>query len=76
MARGGKPPPQAPGPQAVLLRSLLRETRNVEDELEPGDLLLSFPVPEGANVLDWTNHRELRWAAYDFVREKLKSASS
>lgn len=73
MARGGKPPPQAPGPQAVLLRSLLRESRNVEDELEPGDLLLSFPVPEGANVLDWTNHRELRWSAYDFARERLKA---
>ncbi|MBU1209706.1 MAG: cyclic nucleotide-binding domain-containing protein [Alphaproteobacteria bacterium] len=72
MARGGNPLPQSPGPQAVLLRSLLRETRNVEDELEPGDQLLSFPVPEGASVLDWTNHRMLRWAAYDFAREQLK----
>lgn len=68
---GGNPPPDAPGPQAVLLRSLLRESRNVSAELEPGDLLLSFPVPEGANVLDWTNHRELRWAAYDFARKEL-----
>ncbi|MBU2582376.1 MAG: cyclic nucleotide-binding domain-containing protein [Alphaproteobacteria bacterium] len=72
---GGKPPPAAPGPQTVLLRSLLRETRNVEELLEPGDMLLSFPVPEGANVLDWTNHRELRWSAYDFAREKLANVA-
>lgn len=68
---GGKPPPAAPGPQTVLLRSLLRETQNLEQLLEPGDVLLSFPVPEHANLLDWTRHRELRWRAYDFARGEL-----
>lgn len=75
LAGGSRPPQDAPGPQTVLLRSLLRETRNVKDELEQGDMLLSFPVPEGASVLDWTKHRELRWAAYDFARERLKETA-
>lgn len=60
-----------PGPQAVLLRSLLRENRDIASELGTGDILLSFPVPEGANVLDWSNHRELRWAAYAYARDVL-----
>lgn len=68
---GGKRAPDAPGPQTVLLRSLLRESRDVAAELEPEDLLLAFPVPEGASVLDWTNHGQLRWSAYDFARERL-----
>lgn len=72
MLRAGKSPPPAPGPQTVLLRSLLRETQNVEEDLHPGDRLLAYPVPEGANVLDWSNHRELRWSAYDFARQQLK----
>ena len=68
---GTSPSPDAPGPQAVLLSSLLRERRDVSRELRSGDLLLSFPVPEDASVLDWSKHRELRWAAYDFARARL-----
>ena len=71
---GGAVSPDAPGPQAVLLSSLLRERRDVSRELRPGDLLLSFPVPEKASVLDWSNHRELRWAAYDFARSQLAAS--
>ncbi len=70
----GATTPEAPGPQAVLLRSLLRERRDVSSELRAGDLLLSFPVPEAANVLDWSNHRELRWSAYDFTRAQLANS--
>lgn len=65
------PAGKAPGPHTVLLRSLLRETRDVEKELHPADRLLTFALPDAANVVDWSNHRELRWAAYDYARSEL-----
>ncbi|MCH9806396.1 MAG: patatin-like phospholipase family protein [Alphaproteobacteria bacterium] len=76
LALGGViPAGNAPGPHTVLLRSLLRETRDVAKELHSGDRLLTFTVPDDANVLDWSNHRKLRWAAYDFARQELASTT-
>lgn len=65
--------PEAPGPQAVLMRSLMRETQDIAADLQPGDRLLSFPVPADASLLDWSRHSELRWAAYEFACEALAS---
>ncbi|CFX00946.1 Cyclic nucleotide-binding protein [Candidatus Filomicrobium marinum] len=63
--------PKAPGPQAVLMRSLMRETQDIAADLLPGDRLLSFAVPTDASLLDWSRHSELRWAAYEFARDAL-----
>ncbi|MDX2288480.1 MAG: cyclic nucleotide-binding and patatin-like phospholipase domain-containing protein [Hyphomicrobiaceae bacterium] len=71
LRRAVPPLPEAPGPQAVLVRALMRENRDIATDLEPGDLLLKFPLPPGASVLDWTRHHELRWAGYDFARAEL-----
>lgn len=65
--------PDAPGPHTVLMRSLMRETREIREELLPGDRVLSFPVPEDAGLLDWSRHRDLRWAAYEFACKALSS---
>lgn len=63
--------PDAPGPQAVLMRALMRERRDIAADLTAGDLMLAFPVPEAFGILDWTKYRELRWAGYDFARSQL-----
>jgi NTE family protein len=63
--------PDGPGPHTVLMRSLMRETCDIGELLQPGDRLLSFPVPAEAGLLDWSRHSELRWAAYEFASEAL-----
>lgn len=68
--------PKAPGPHTVLMRSLMRETRDIGAQLLPGDRLLSFPVPADAGLLDWSRHSELRWKAYDFACEALSQAGA
>ena len=66
--------PKAPGPQTVLMRSLLRNERDITKDLGPEDMLLSPPIPEGINVLDWRQHSLLRWSAYDFARAHFAAA--
>jgi NTE family protein len=68
--------PAAPGPQAVLVRALMRDNRDVAGLIEPGDIALRFPIPAGASVLDWSRHRELRDEARAFAAARLAEVAS
>jgi len=72
LSRGGSGKlPEAPGPQAVLMKALMRERRDIAAELARGDILLTFPVPEAFGILDWTKHSELLAAGYAFAKAQL-----
>ncbi|MCL4767299.1 MAG: patatin-like phospholipase family protein [Hyphomicrobiaceae bacterium] len=65
--------PAAPGPAAVLMRSLMANRQDFQRHMRPGDLLLMPPLPQDAGFLDWHRHEELmdaahRWAACEIAR--------
>src|SRR5690606_30358483 len=65
--------PEAPGPAAVLMRSLMANRQDFQRHLGPDDLLLVPPLPRDAGFLDWHRHDELmdtayRWATGEIAR--------
>ncbi len=65
--------PVAPGPTAVLMRSMMANRQDFQRHMRPGDLLLVPPLPEDAGFLDWHRHGELmdvayRWAVCEIAR--------
>lgn len=63
--------PKGPSPQAILLRSLMLQSRSVRDDLEPGDILLEPVMPDNVSHLDWHKHALLRQHAYAFACREL-----
>ncbi len=68
-----RPLPKAPGPIAVLVRSLEARREDFKRHMRPGDLLLAPPLPAGMGILDWRRHTEVmraahRWAASEIAR--------
>ena len=56
--------PEAPGPAAVLMRSLMANRQDFQRHMRPDDLLLVPPLPQDAGFLDWHRHDELMETAY------------
>ena len=56
--------PDAPGPAAVLMRSLMANRQDFQRHMRPDDLLLVPPLPQDAGFLDWHRHDELMETAY------------
>ncbi len=71
LSGGGKHLPAAPGPQAVLMRSLMLNRPDYARDMGPGDILLVPPIPTDIGHLDWHRHRELRWIAHDYSVQEL-----
>ncbi len=63
--------PLAPTPQAVLMRSLMLNRRELVGDIGPGDILLSPPIPAGVGPLDWHKHGLLREKGREFARAEL-----
>jgi NTE family protein len=63
--------PLAPTPQAVLMRSLMLNRRELNGDLGHEDILLSPRIPAGVGPLDWHKHRLLREKGYEFARAEL-----
>ena len=59
--------PIAPSIATVLLRSLMVGRERLADTLEPDDLLVNPPLPQGIGVMDWDRHAELSAIAYDYT---------
>lgn len=59
--------PKLPGPQTVLVRSLLLHGRCNPSRLSADDLLLTPDMPRGISHLDWHRHSELRRHALAFT---------
>jgi NTE family protein len=63
--------PIAPGPLAVLMRSLMIGRHDFRAEMEEGDLLLVPPIPSTLNALDWKQHTTVKESAYQFAVSEL-----
>ena len=68
--------PEAPGPAAVLMRSLMANRQDFQRHLSAGDLLLVPPLPKDAGVLDWHRHDELMEVAYRWASEELRQQAA
>lgn len=69
----GQELPNAPGPAAVLMRSLMANRQDFQRSMRPDDLLLIPPLPQDAGFLDWHRHDELMelaccWARCEIAR--------
>ncbi len=56
--------PEAPGLTTVLMRSLMANRDDFNQQLKAGDLLLVPPIPANMGILDWQRHTELFERAY------------
>jgi NTE family protein len=63
--------PPAPGPQSVLMRSLMLNRPDYARDLGARDLLLVPPIPPDIGHLDWHRHRELRTIAREHAAAQL-----
>jgi NTE family protein len=63
--------PLAPTPQAVLMRSLMLNRRELVGDIGPEDILLSPPIPAGIGPLDWHKHSLLREKGREFAHAEL-----
>ena len=63
--------PKAPGPAAVLLRSLMLNRASLADAMGPDDVLLAPQMPFGMSHLDWHRHGQLRREAHAFAAARL-----
>jgi NTE family protein len=57
---GGRKLPPVPGPQSVLMRSLMLNRPDLARDVGPADILLVPPIPHHIGHLDWHRHRDLR----------------
>jgi len=60
------PPPKAPGPGSILMRSLAVKRQDFRKFLTETDLLFMPPLPKDMSILDWRRHAELRQSAYEY----------
>lgn len=67
-----KPLPKAPGPLAVLLRSLMVGRQDFSSALAEGDMLLVPPLPPELSLMSWDHHSELRTSAQAFAAAELE----
>jgi NTE family protein len=67
-----KPLPKAPGPLAVLLRSLMIGRQDFSSAIADGDILLVPPLPPELSAMSWDHHSELRASAQAFAAAELK----
>lgn len=63
--------PEAPGPAAVLMRSLMANRQDFQRHIGRDDLLLVPPLPRDASVLDWHRHEEFVDAAYRWTTAEI-----
>jgi NTE family protein len=68
--------PLAPTPQAVLMRSLMLNRRDVADDLRSEDILLAPRIPAGVGHLHWHKHGLLRERAYEYACAELHRLKS
>lgn len=68
---GARHLPPAPGPQSVLMRSLMLNRPDYGRDMGPSDILLVPPIPPHIGHLDWHRHRELRAMAHQYAKEEL-----
>jgi len=68
---GARHLPAAPGPQAVLMRSLMQNRPDYGRDMGPTDILLVPPIPGHVGHLDWHRHRELRSLAHSYAADEL-----
>lgn len=68
--------PEAPGPAAVLMRSLMANRQDFQRHMGPDDLLLVPPLPQDAGVLDWHRHDELMDASYRWATGEIASRAA
>lgn len=66
--------PRAPSPVSVLWRSLLVHQKD-ELDLGPDDLELRPPRSRGASVIDFSKHRQVYLAGYEWTRAQLAARS-
>jgi NTE family protein len=64
--------PSVPGPQSVLLRSLMLNRPDYTVDLGIADILLRPTIPAGIGHLDWHRHAELRQAAREYAAAELE----
>jgi NTE family protein len=64
--------PKAPGPLAVLLRSLMVGRQDFSSALAEGDMLLVPPLPPELSLMSWEYHSELRASAQAFAAAELE----
>lgn len=67
----GEKLPKAPGPAAVLMRSLMANRQDFQRNMRPEDLLLVPSLPQDAGFLDWHRHDELMDLAYCWAKGEL-----
>lgn len=63
--------PEAPGPQSVLLRSLMLNRPDYAADLGPEDIVLAPAIPSHIGHLDWHRHAELRCLAREYAAREL-----
>jgi NTE family protein len=68
--------PSVPGPQSVLLRSLMLNRPDYTADLGVADILLRPTIPAGIGHLDWHRHAELRYAAREYAARELERLRS
>ena len=67
-----KPLPKAPGPLAILLRSLMVGREDFSSALADGDILLVPPLPPELSAMSWDHHSRLRENAQAFAAAELE----
>jgi NTE family protein len=73
LARGKLP--DAPGLTTVLMRSLMANRQDFNQQLKPDDVLMVPPMPENMGILEWQRHTDLvndtyRWGLEEMTRLK------
>lgn len=73
LARGKLP--DAPGLTTVLMRSLMANRQDFNQQLKPDDVLMVPPMPENMGILEWQRHTDLvndtyRWGLEEMARLK------
>jgi NTE family protein len=63
--------PDAPGLTTVLMRSLMANRHDFNQQLKPGDTLLVPPIPDDMGILDWSRHTELFEDAYSWGLDEM-----
>lgn len=72
LSGGGWRLPDAPGPQAVLMRALMLNRPDFARDIGARDVLLVPPIPVDVGLLDWHRHRELRALARAYATAELQ----
>ena len=63
--------PAAPGPRAVLMRSLAAIRQGFDGITDDDNLIMMPPIPAGMHALDWSRHSELARSGYAYACREL-----